>query len=141
MGTLIFVGVLMFFVYITDFDDLSQFYQEFFNVKYGLLTRGQYVCCVSIWTGVLVIITIAVSFWAGFTLKGFLSTWTGPIFFYFFYAIVCASAFMRRMNDACLSRWFTLVFLIPGIGGVVAFIMAAFIPSDYGSPYYKDKRI
>ena len=117
-------------------EDLQEYWNEILNLKYGTLTRMQYFACT--WLSSFVIGIVGSVFLANVVLK---TGSTRGIGYYLAYGIlyliitfVQISAFCRRMNDAGLSKWYTLVFLIPGIGNIVA-ILIALTPTGFGDSY------
>ena len=117
-------------------EDLQEYWNEILNLKYGTLTRMQYFACT--WLSTFVIAIVGGVFVGNVILK---TGSTRGIEYYLAYGslyliitLVQISAFCRRMNDAGLSKWYTLVFLIPGIGNIVA-ILIALMPTGFGSHY------
>ena len=129
--------IILFISGLVTFDDLADYWSGILNIKYGTLERLQYFACT--WLSTFVISTIGSTFLSSYVYRGDIS----PKSFEFLigygslYLIITAvqlSAFFRRLNDARLSHWYALVFLIPGIGNIIAFVIAL-LPPDFGSPY------
>ena len=55
---------------------------------------------------------------------------------YFTITPVQLSAFVRRMNDAAMSRWFALILLFPIVGNVLATVLGIIFPTNYGVERY-----
>lgn len=129
--------ILLFVCGLVTFDDMLEFWDGIFNVKYGQLRRMQYFGCT--WASTIIIAFLGSIFLSRIILadnaatKGF-EFYLAYGILYLIITLVELSAFLRRMNDAKLSHWYALVFLIPGIGNIVGFIIAL-MPSDFGSPY------
>ncbi|MBO4650764.1 MAG: DUF805 domain-containing protein [Clostridiales bacterium] len=133
--------MLLFFLFmlcqLITLEDLAEYWQEMLNIKNGTLTRCQYFACT--WLSSIVISIFGSVFLANIGLKynglsGNLEYWLAYGTLYLIITFIQLSAFMRRMNDADLSRWYALVFLIPGIGNIVA-VLIALMPTGFGSPY------
>lgn len=117
-------------------EDLQFYLTDMFNLRDGTLSRTEYFACT--WLVSFVIATIAAVF------ISFVDTKTGSsrgVGHYIAYGLayltmtaVQISAFMRRMNDAGLTKWYTLVFLLPGVGNILA-ILIALMPTGFGDPY------
>ena len=117
-------------------EDLQDYLNDMLNVKEVTLGRMNYFVCtwlVSVCLAALSVIVVGI---AGVNLSG-------PKTLGYYVALLCIwapitlvqiSAFMRRMNDAMLTKWFTLVFLVPGIGNILAFLIAM-MPTGFGDPY------
>lgn len=117
-------------------EDLGDFWGNILNIQQGTLSRWEYFGCtwISIWAvsfiGSIFLANIGMSFSSTRTLEYYLAYG----FLYVFITFIHLSGFLRRCNDACLSKWYALVFLVPGIGHILAFIVAL-MPSGFGSPY------
>ena len=130
------ICILLLASQIITLDDLSQFWDEIINIKDGTLTRTQYFGCMFIYSYAISIVSVFILSFAGVKLNG-----TRNLTYFLLYGLVYLivtfiqiSAFCRRMNDAGLTKWYTLVFLVPVIGNLLAFIIAM-MPSGFGSPY------
>ena len=122
---------------LVSFEDLGEFWSDILNIKYGTLGRWVYFGCT--WVSTFVITAVYFFFIINMILRNNVSTESFEYFLaygslYLIITLVQLSGFLRRMNDAQLSHWYALVFLIPGIGNIIAFLIAL-LPSDFGSPY------
>lgn len=129
--------ILLFVCGVVTFEDLGEFWGEILNIKYGTLQRLNYFACT--WVSTTAIAFVGNLFLTNLIIRDNVSTKSFEYLFpygilYLIITIVQLSAFLRRMNDAKLSHWYALVFLIPVIGNVVGFIIAL-MPSDFGSAY------
>lgn len=129
--------ILLFVCGVVTFEDLGEFWGDILNVKYGTLQRLNYFACT--WVSTAAIAFVGNLFLSNLIINDNISTKSFEYLFpysilYLIITIVQLSAFLRRMNDAKLSHWFALVFLIPVIGNAIGFIIAL-LPSDFGSPY------
>ena len=131
------IFLLLLICQLITLDDLQTFWEEILNLKYGTLTRLQYFGCTWMASFVLGILgSVIIANASGMTLTGSrgLGYYLAYGFVYIVITFVQISAFCRRMNDAGLSKWYTLVFLIPGIGNIVA-ILIALMPTGFGDSY------
>ncbi len=122
---------------LVSFEDLGEFWNDILNIKYGTLGRWAYFGCT--WVSTFVISAVSTFIISNMILRNDVSTKSFEYFLAYgiLYLIITAvqlSGFLRRMNDAQLSHWYALVFLIPGIGNIIAFVIAL-LPADFGSPY------
>ena len=117
-------------------EDLQFYLTDMFNLRDGTLSRTEYFACT--WLVSFVIGTIAAVFIAFVDTKTGSSRGVGHYIAdglaYLTMTVVQISAFMRRMNDAGLTKWYTLVFLLPGVGNILA-ILIALMPTGFGDPY------
>ena len=116
-------------------EDRADFWGDILNIRDGVLSRMQYFGCT--WISSFAIGFIGSIF---LTIIGVNSGPRGIGYFlaygilYLILTVMQLSAFFRRMNDACLSKWYALVFLLPVVGNFLAFIIAL-MPSGFGDPY------
>ena len=130
------IFLLMAIAGMVTLEDLQDYMTDILNIKEGTLTRTQYFACTWLITFVLAILGSVFLGIVGFDITGAktFGYYIAYALLYLVITVVQISAFMRRMNDACLTKWYTLVFLVPGIGNILAFIIAM-MPTGFGSPY------
>ena len=127
---------ILFLCQLITLEDLAEYWNEIFNLKYGQLTRMQYFACTWLSSFVIAILAMVILGNVGLSVGGTrgITYYLAYGFVYLIVTFVQISAFCRRMNDAGLSKWYTLVFLVPGIGNLLA-ILIALMPTGFGNQY------
>ena len=132
----------LFWLGFLDKGDLAQFIGEYFRFRDGVLTRKQfYIGQIIVYTIMLMIIAPIFIFIAAKN-PGILdmsdSSHTKLVLAIAYFTItpVQLSAFVRRMNDAAMSRWFALILLFPIVGNVLATVLGIIFPTNYGVERY-----
>ena len=133
-----FIFILLLICHLVTIEDFFEYWSEMLLLKDGCLGRWQYLACTWVSTFVIALFGIIILERNGLKYDGIkfisLESVLGYGFLYLIITFIQLSAFFRRMNDAMLSHWYALVFLIPGIGNIIAFIIAM-LPSGFGDPY------
>ena len=134
-GFLAYLGLL-------DEGDLQQFLGEFFNVKDGQLDRKQFYVGQIIVFGIMLLIIMPIGLILFFkypslrNISDSMRTYVILGIVYVTITPVQLSAFMRRLNDASLTKWLAIVLLFPIIGNVLATAMGIIFPTNYGVERY-----
>ncbi|MBO4474959.1 MAG: DUF805 domain-containing protein [Clostridiales bacterium] len=137
---------------VIDVDDFVEFGTDMFNWKTGQLQRWPFYICSACYTAVtitisMVIMLVGLKAKAAMPGESFFEIMNpmnimklnGParICWLITLAIVTfinLSAFVRRLNDICLTKWIALVYTLPVAGFVLAWIISI-LPSGYGEQY------
>ena len=132
----------LFWLSFLDPGDIQLFVGEFFRVKDGELTRKQfYIGQIVVFTVMLLIIMpiVLIVFFKNPSLtlmsESELRKWV-LILVYVTITPVQLSAFLRRLNDAVVTKWLALILLFPIIGNVLATALGVIFPSNYGVERY-----
>lgn len=135
LGFLFWLGFL-------DEGDLSQFIGEFFRVKDGCLTRKQFYVGQIVVSTIMLLIIGSILFLVWINHPSWLpssesmATKVALINAYITFTPVQLSAFMRRMNDAAMTKWLALILAFPIVGNVLATALGIIFPSNYGVERY-----
>ena len=132
---------LLFWLSFLDEGDIRQFIGEFFCLRDGQLSRKQF------YIGQIVVYTILAIIIAPIFLIIFFKTslwkmdeevWKKVLLAVVYFTItpVQLSAFIRRLNDAAVSKLFALILLFPLAGNVLATLIGAILPTNYGVERY-----
>ncbi len=137
---------------VIDVEDFVEFGADMFNWKYGQIQRWPFYICSVVYSAVVLgasTLIMLLAFKAQSALPGEsvleilnpmnIMKLNGParIFWFITLAIVTfinLSAFIRRLNDIRLSKWFGLVYAIPVAGFVLAWIVSI-LPTGYGDNF------
>jgi uncharacterized membrane protein YhaH (DUF805 family) len=131
----------LFWLSFLDSGDISQFVGEMFCLRDGQLSRKQF------YVGQIVVYTILAIIIAPIFLVVLYKTdlWKMDesvlqkvvwAVVYFTITPVQLSAFIRRLNDAAVTRLIALVLLFPLVGNVLATLIGAVLPTNYGVERY-----
>ncbi|MBP5416202.1 MAG: DUF805 domain-containing protein [Clostridiales bacterium] len=132
----------LFWLSFLDRGDLAQFVGEIFRVKDGCLTRKQfYIGQIIVYTIMLLIITpVLLIIWfnhpSWLPSSESMGTKMALTIAYITITPVQLSAFMRRMNDAAMTKWLALVLAFPIVGNVLATVLGVIFPTNYGVERY-----
>ena len=128
----------LFWLGLLDEGDLQQFIGEFFRLKDGELTRKQFYAGQIVVLGILLLIVmlgVFIFFLKNPAFSHMSSETTRNVAIGIVWVTatpVQISAFLRRMNDASMTKWLGLIFVLPIIGNVIATALGAIFPSNYG---------
>lgn len=131
----------LFWLSFLDPGDISQFVGEMFCLRDGQLSRKQF------YVGQIVVYTILAIIIAPIFLVVLYKTdlWKMDesvlqkvvwAVVYFTITPVQLSAFIRRLNDAAVTRLIALVLIFPLVGNVLATLIGAVLPTNYGVERY-----
>ena len=142
LGGFMFLYRIAFLAVLLENADLGSYFGELFCVRDGTMDRKQYYCGTALMLFFVVIFLGIIAIPIIIHNKGHINLSDGQLFRYVAVAIwVFASPFqlsalMRRLNDACMTKWLSAVLVIPFIGNVLAMVIGVLFPSGYGVERY-----
>ena len=133
---------------VMDVDDLKEYYTDMFNLRHGQLTRIPFFAGSVISTAAILLPSIFILPFVFHVKQVFPVDSTTSLLdpstylhldpaWYVVLGIILLinlSGFLRRLNDINLSKWFGLLYLIPGLGFVLS-LLVGLLPTGFGDQF------